>query len=152
MCCRGLVTVLLLLPISCAGQRGKILHYQYDDGGSSGRNVRARRSAGKAVPARRRSRPMLDTGMACFWTRLIRTRARFSYENSTLRSLFTADLQVTTTALAVDRGYQKIEGSACDEFGTIGGLWGGRHGTQCAFSQSLSRNQVKRLYVQLIAG
>ena len=38
----------------------------------------------------------------------------------------TADLQVTTTVTTVDRGYQKVEGSACDEFGTIGSLWGGR--------------------------
>ena len=50
----------------------------------------------------------------------------------------TADLQVTTTALTFDCGYQKIEGSACDEFGTIGSLlWGGRHGMQCACKCSL---------------
>ena len=55
----------------------------------------------------------------------------------------TADLQVTTTVLTFDRGYQKVEGSACDEFGTIGSLWGGRHGTQCAFNRPLSRNQPK---------
>ena len=55
----------------------------------------------------------------------------------------TADLQVTTTVLIVDHGYQKIEGSACGDFGTIGSLWGGRHGMQCAFECSLSRFHVK---------
>ena len=45
--------------MASAVQHGKILHYQYDDGGSSGRNVDAWRAA---VEAARSRRPLVPSG------------------------------------------------------------------------------------------